>query len=91
MDYLSPITGSILQGPTASQQQSAEKTSQLRRQRQMQRNIAVQDEQLEYQVESAEELSAIREERNQDHPQRKRPTPNPSAEDSDEPHIDLTA
>ncbi|MCC7351686.1 MAG: hypothetical protein IT446_14085 [Phycisphaerales bacterium] len=91
MDYLSPITGSILQGPTASQQQSADKTSQLRRQRRMQRNIAVQDEQLEYQVESAEELSAIREERNSDHPHHRPPTHQPTSDDSDEPHIDLTA
>jgi len=91
MDYLSPITGSILQGPTASQQQAADKTSQLRRQRQMQRNITAQDEQLEYQVESAEELSAIREERDSDHPHRRRPSQNPAPNDSDEPHIDLTA
>lgn len=90
MDYLNPITGSILQGPTASQLQSADKTSQLRRQRRMQRNIAVQDEQLEYQVESAEELSAIREERDSDHP-RRRPAQSPANDDSDEPHIDLTA
>ena len=90
MDYLNPITGSILQGPTASQLQSADKTSQLRRQRRMQRNIAVQDEQLEYQVESAEELSAIREERDSDH-HRRRPSQNPAPNDSDEPHIDLTA
>jgi len=90
MDYLNPITGSILQGPQASQQQSADKARQLRRQRQMQRNIAEQDEQLEYQVESAEELSAIREDRDSDH-HRRRPSQEPSDKDSDEPHIDLTA
>lgn len=90
MNFLNPIAGSILQGPQASQEQSADKVRQLRRQRQMQRNIAVQDEQMEYQVESAEELSAIREERDSDH-RRRQPPQYPAADDNDEPHIDLTA
>jgi hypothetical protein len=85
MTQFNPFVGSVLQSTLVQRQQSAEKSSQIRRTQQLQKNIAAEDEQLKEQVESSQELTPAREQRDTDeHPKH-------NHDDEDDDHVDLTA
>lgn len=94
MTQFNPLVGSILQSTQVQRQQAAAKSRDARRAMEIEKNIALQDEQLEHQVESSEELKPIREERQSDH-QRSRNSQSHTAESSSpndsRPSLDLTA
>jgi hypothetical protein len=90
MTQFNPFVNSTLQSPVVQRQQAAAKATQVRRVQQLARNVAAEDEQLESQVESSEELTPTR--KQQDSDQRPKREPQSSQDsDSDQPHVDLTA
>ena len=95
MTQINPFTGSVLQAPVVQRQQAAEKDRQIRRTQDVEKNAALQGDQLEHQVESTEALSEIHDEDSPDPRKRKQPAPheekNRSDETGDDPHLDLTA
>jgi hypothetical protein len=96
MTDINPIAGSLLQAPVAARQQEAQKTAQVRRVSDRQKNSAASDEEeVEESVASADELQPVGDE--QKNPQQKRKgtysrhpesEPEPSA---DQKHLDLEA
>ncbi len=76
MSQINHFAGSVLQATQVQKQQETEKNRQVRRANALLKNIAVEDDRLEYQVESPEEIKPIREE---------------SREGHEPPHVDLTA
>ena len=97
MNDLNPLAGSILQSTQVQQQQSADKTRQVRRQQTLGKNIAAPSDEYEHSVESSEQLAAIHEDDSKDQPQKRRSKAKHSNADDEtvEPdgnaHIDLTA
>ena len=89
MTQFNPFVNSTLQSPVVQRQQAATKASQIRRAQQLARNVAAEDEQLESQVESSEELTPTR--REQDSDQRPKKDPQQPKGDDEPPHVDLTA
>jgi hypothetical protein len=93
MDFINPLAGSLLQSTAVQRQQSADKQRQVRRAQAIERDVAAQDDQLEHQVESSEELPPV----NDEHPEheqqknKKRGMHNKPDEDDNQPHLDLTA
>ena len=96
MSQINPFTGSILQAPQVQRQQATDKDRHLRRASDLSKNAALQDDQLEHQVESSEELTPTHADQKQQR-QFKRPRTKhegdetPDEKDGEEPHIDLTA
>lgn len=89
MTQFNPLVGSILQSTQVQRQQAAAKARDVRRAREVEKNIALQDDVLEHQVESSEELKPIREERQSDHPRSRRgAAQNPPSESG--PRLDVT-
>ena len=91
MTQLNPLTGSVLGGAQAQHQVETEKTRQVRRSQALQKNVALQDDQLEHQVESSEELSPIHDQEQGHENQRRRSHPDKSQRDDEKPHIDVKA
>jgi hypothetical protein len=94
MSQINPFTGSILQTTQAQRLQATDKDRQVRRAREIVKNSALTEDQLEHQVESSEELTPT--DKEQKHERRfKRPkhhAPDPKSKpDDEEPHLDLTA
>ena len=95
------LAGAIYQSTQLQRTLSAEKDRQLRKQVELEKNIALQDDQLDHFVESAEEVRPIRRENEDDHPRRnKDDAHHPSTDDRDDsasnqsdepPALDLTA
>ena len=88
MSQVNPFAGYIAGSSHVQRQQALHKDRQVRRTQQLAKNIALQDDQLEHQVESSEELSPIRDERDTDPKERKRKRPPPKDEP---PHVDVRA
>ncbi|HVT89809.1 MAG TPA: hypothetical protein VHD56_13220 [Tepidisphaeraceae bacterium] len=94
MSQINPFTSSILQSPQVQRQQAADKDRQLRKAVERSRDSSLDEDQLEHQVESSEELTPIhdapREQQNF-----KRSKHRPLTENQDtgegESHLDLTA
>jgi hypothetical protein len=91
MTSINPFSGYVAQGSQIERAQSADKTRQARRTQDLSKNIALQDDQLEHQVESADAVSAIHDDQRppqqQQHPQK-----DPKDQKPDEPpHLDVTA
>jgi hypothetical protein len=87
MTQFNPLAGSILQSGQIARQQSAIKTAQMRRNQQLQRNVAARDDEMEHQVESSEEVMPIHDpEEEGTKGQWKKKN-----KDDEEPHIDLKA
>ena len=93
MSQINPFTGSILQSPQVQRQQAADKDRQVRKAQERTKNTALTDDQTEHQVESSEELAAVKDDqRHQRRFKRPKHTGKTSPEDKDEdPHLDLTA
>ncbi len=92
MDTVNPLAGAILQSTQVQRQQGVEKQRQLRRAQSQTKNSALPAEQLEHQVESCEELSAVHDEDPAKRPPPKRSTARRQDEKDQEPsHLDLTA
>lgn len=90
MTQISPYAGAILQSTQVQRQQAAQKSQQLRRAQLLEKNVAMQDDQLEHSVESSEELHPVHEDRDEDHPGGQRnPHRNPPKDDS-RPTLDIT-
>ena len=95
MTQINPFTGAIIQGSQLPPRQIADKDRQIRRAQNLAKNSALQGDQLEHQVESADALHATNDSRDSFHQQRRPPNPHktpakPPPSDKD-PHIDLTA
>jgi hypothetical protein len=86
MTQFNPLTGSILQSAYVARQQAASKAAQIRRSQQLQRNVAVRDDEMEHQVESAEELTPTKDGEAGKGKQKKK-----KDSGDDKPHVDLTA
>src|SRR5690348_4516795 len=95
MSQINPFTGSVLQAPQVQRQQATDKDRQLRRAADQQKNAALQGEQLEHQVESAEELPEIHDQDTPDPRKRKKRSQGHDEDQkdtgADEQHIDVTA
>jgi len=91
MTQFNPLSGSILGGAQAQHQVEVEKTRQVRRSQALQKNVALQDDQLEHQVESSEELSPIHDEDHGQEKQQRGSHPHKSDRDDEKPHIDVKA
>jgi hypothetical protein len=95
MDIINPLANTLLESTQVQRQQSAEKQRQLRRNQSVQKNVAPQDDQLEHQVESSEELPPAHDEQPEHEQQKQRKRRgNATDADSDEddrPRLDLTA
>lgn len=95
MSEITPFIASVLQSPGVQKQQTAEKTSQLRRQQELRRNIAAEGDRYQRVVESPEEIKPIHDERDdaRNHKRKKRRHLQDSAENTDDltPHLDVTA
>jgi hypothetical protein len=97
MSQINPFTGAIIQGMQVPPRQSAEKDRQIRRVQNLSKNSALQGDQLEHQVESADAPHPVDD--GQEHtynPQRRSAPPqkaNPQDEDEDgsTPRVDVTA
>ncbi len=99
MTQINPFTGSILQAPTVQRQQAAQKDRQLRRVSDLEKNAALDDDQLEHQVESSDVVAPVH--ADDEHHEQKRKSKkrladsNRAATSNDDdqppPHVDLTA
>ncbi len=85
MFEINPLANTILGGLQQQRALSVEKSRQLRRSKVMQDNVATEDDQLEHEVETADALTPIGDQQNQQPP--KREPPKPPADDK--PHIDI--
>ena len=104
MTQINPFTGAIIQGMQVQPRQSAEKDRQIRRVQNLSKNSALQGDQLEHQVESADAPHAVNDGQDNAHgrmgqgfynPQRRTPrgqSNSPGSEDvGGTPHVDVTA
>lgn len=92
MDVINSLAGSYLQGTQVQRQQLTEKQRQARRTQILEKDVTARDDQLEHQVESAEELAAIHDEPAEEQPRRKGKRNSQSArEEEPTSHLDLTA
>jgi hypothetical protein len=94
MSQIDPFTASVLQSPYVQRQQASEKDRQARKAADQEKDAALADDQLEHQVESAEELTPIHEQEKQDRDfkrSRHGHSADADEEDGEEPHLDLTA
>jgi CRISPR/Cas system endoribonuclease Cas6 (RAMP superfamily) len=93
MTQFNPLVNSLNQTAFVQRQQAATKAQQIQRAQQLAKNVAAEDDQLQFQVENSEELTPTRPEHDQDQrPRRESPSKNPASDDDDEqPSLDLTA
>ena len=90
MTQFNPLSGAILQSPIVQQQQAGEKVSQIKRTQLLEKNIALEDDQMENQVESSDEVQPGRQARDDEHPSQRKPK-KPFKGDDGHEHVDLTA
>ncbi len=96
MSQINPFTGSILQAPQVQRNQAAEKDRQVRKAHDLSKNAALQGDQHQHEVESAEAPSAVHEEQPKNPRRRKNAAHahEESAQRDDsagDEHLDLTA
>jgi hypothetical protein len=91
MTQLNPLAGSILGSAQAQHHVDVEKSRQVRRAQVLQKNVALQDDQLEHQVESSEELAPIHHEAEGQGQQDPRHPSKKQKPEDEKPHIDLKA
>ena len=90
------FVASVLQTTLTQRQQADVKSARIRRAQTLRQNQAAESDRFEHTVESAEQLKAIHDERDEARRQRKRaphrPSPSPDAPATDDDsHLDLTA
>jgi hypothetical protein len=87
-----PLAGALMGGAQAQQQVDVEKQRQLRRAQALRKNVALQDDQLEHQVESSEEISPVHDEsEGKSGGGDKHPGHPPKHPDNSHPHVDVKA
>lgn len=95
MSQINPFQNSILQAPMVQHEQSAEKVREVRRAAERTKNSALDEDQLEHQVESSEELAPVHEDQQHERrfkQSRHRDHKEDDSEDGDSPsHIDVKA
>ncbi|HWB54468.1 MAG TPA: hypothetical protein VG722_09755 [Tepidisphaeraceae bacterium] len=91
MTQFNPLSGAIFQSGMVQQQQAADKTSQIRRNQQLEKNAALEDDQMENQVESSEEITPVDDADEQSLDQFNRRNKKPYKGEDGKPHIDVTA
>ena len=97
MSQINPFTGSILQAPQVQRQQATDKDRHLRRASNLAKNAALQDDQLEHQVESSDAVTPVHEDDQKNAPQKRKPArhsdakSNEDAGEQEPPRLDLTA
>lgn len=95
MSQINPFTYTVVQNIDAQRRGAIEKERQLRRAKVMEKDIAAREDELEHQVESAEETLPVQDEDNTPKRRPKRQAPRghgaPDDQSDDNPHIDLTA
>lgn len=93
MSQVNPFAGYVAGSSHVQRQQAMHKDQQVRRIQQLAKDIALQDDRLEHQVESSEELRSIHDERDADPQQHQRKgsesAENPEQEEA--PHVDVRA
>ena len=91
MTSINPFSGYVAQGSQVERTQAADKTRQVRRTQDLSKNVALQDDQLEHQVESSDAVAAVHDDQ-QPNQQQQQPKKDPKDETFDEPpHLDITA
>jgi hypothetical protein len=90
MSQINPFSGYLAGASHVQRQQAAEKDRLLRRAHELTKNIALQGDQLEHQVESSEQISPVREHRDED-PTNQRRKDTPPRSEAEPPRLDLRA
>lgn len=92
MTDFNPMAGAILGSAQAQHQIDVQKQGQLRRAQTLRKNVATQDDQLEHQVESTEEIQPVdAREHEQSRQQKQDPRQPGRQKDDDRPRIDVKA
>jgi len=91
MTDFNPLSGAVLGSTQAQHQIDIEKQRQLRRTQTLRKNVAANDDQLEHQVESSDQVPAVQDE-NKGQPQDRRNDSRRRHPGKDQrPHIDVKA
>jgi len=92
MSAINPFSGYVAQGAQIERVQATEKVSQVRRAQTLSKNVAIRDDELEHQVESADAIVSIHDEDEDARQQsRQQPKEQPQGDEGEEPpHIDVT-
>jgi hypothetical protein len=91
MTYINPLANSVLQSTVTQQQQAGEKTRQIRRSQAAARNVAVQNDTLEHQVESSVGADPIHDEEARRQDQKKQSRKEGEDDSTDETRLDVKA
>lgn len=92
MTEFNPLAGSILGSAAAQHTVDVEKQRQVRREQALRKNVALQDDQLEHQVESSDQVASVDDEEHQPSQERRQnPKRNRRSTDDGPPHIDVKA
>ena len=75
------LSGALVQSAQVQRDEAAEKAKQARKQRELSKNIAARDDEIEHQVENSEELTPIHEDNRRGDQKRKR---NPNHQEEEE-------
>jgi hypothetical protein len=94
MTEINPLAGAIMGSAQAQHQAAVQKQRQVRRSQTQRKNLTADDDQLEHQVESSEEVTPIHDEGNQ-HPDKQGEHSRQNSPDEDEnappSHLDVKA
>jgi hypothetical protein len=93
MDLINPLANSLMGSTQVDRSRSDEKQREIRRTQILEKNVAAEDDELEHQVESTEDVVEIHDEQHEQPPS-KRPKPHlpqPPADEDEPPHLDLKA
>lgn len=92
MSQITPFTHALIQGFQSHRQGAVDKEAQMRRAQAAQKDIAAQEDTLEHQVESTDELHEVNDENTGSKQRReKRKTPHQEPESEEGAGLDLTA
>jgi len=93
MDTINPLAGYLQQSVQVERSASDDKQRNVRRSQVLEKNVAAQDDELEHQVESTEDIVQIHDEQKDQPPgKRSKRHPQPTTDDKDKPaRLDLTA
>jgi hypothetical protein len=89
MNEINPIANAILGSVHQQKVLGIEKNRQIRRSKDLARDVAAEDEQLDEEVETSDALVSIHDQSEQQGEQPKRRTPVPAEAKDEKPHIDI--
>jgi hypothetical protein len=81
---INPLSGALIQSTQLQLQQAADKSKQARRQQELAKNIATDEEETENQIENSEELTPIHEENRRQDNRRKQQQHKQAEEETEE-------